>query len=131
MVKFILLIFLFTTACTGPADKQKPTPPNNAHAQKVADPSQTVWTGKINNTIPVRLVYTVHETLITGAITYLNTKNKSPLKVIGTIEEDGSIRLCEFEPDGNITGIITGTPAKPSLMVNGFHPKQEKNTPCT
>lgn len=65
------------------------------------------WAGTINKTIPVFLHFTFVDSIFIGELTYLNTKRKVPLFIIGSIEDDSSYRLLEFENSGNISGVIS------------------------
>ena len=68
------------------------------------------WAGTLNSKIPVFIHYQLDDKLIIGEITYLKTKDKLPIKLLGTIEEDKNYRLLEFDNKGNITGVIEGKP---------------------
>ncbi len=81
------------------------------------------WAGTLNGKTPVFIHYLLDSNLITGEITYLNTKDKLPIRLLGTIEDDKSYRLLEFEKDGNITGIITGLPTEKIFNGSWFSPK--------
>lgn len=70
--------------------------------------------------------YQLDSNLIMGEITYLNTKDKLPIKLFGTIEEDKNYRLLEFDKTGNITGIITGLPSGKIFNGSWFSPKTRK-----
>lgn len=84
------------------------------------------WTGSINGKTSVFIHYQIDGNIIAGEITYLNTKEKNPIKLLGTIEPDKSYRLLEFDKTGNITGIITGIPASNEFKGNWFSPKTRK-----
>ncbi len=85
------------------------------------------WFGTLNGKTPVFIHYSkLDSNLLAGEITYLNTKDKLPITLLGTIEEDKSFRLLEFEPSGNITGIITGTPSENTFTGSWFSPKTRK-----
>lgn len=84
------------------------------------------WEGQINNKLPIFIHYSFKENLVIGEITYLNTKNKTPIKLIGTIEDDKSLRLLEFDKKGNITGIITGKSSDDKFVGTWFSPKSRK-----
>lgn len=66
------------------------------------------WKGYLNGKIPVFLHYFIDGSLVVGEITYLNTKTKTPIPLLGEIESNGEYRLLEFEKDGTITGVILG-----------------------
>jgi hypothetical protein len=80
----------------------------------------------INGKIPVLLHYSIHDKLVVGAVSYLNTVGRTPITVLGDIDEEGSYRLLEFARDGNITGIITGTPSAQAFAGSWFSPKTDK-----
>jgi len=63
---------------------------------------------------------------VIGEITYLNTKDKIPIKLLGTIEPDKNYSLLEFDKSGNVTGIITGLPDESIFIGNLYSPKTEK-----
>lgn len=84
------------------------------------------WTGTVNGKTPVFLHYRLDSNLIIGEIIYLNTKNKLPITLLGTIEDDKSYRLLEFEKSGNITGVITGLPTSKIFNGSWFSPKTRK-----
>lgn len=96
----------------------------NLKAQNV---TELTWTGTLNDKIPISLSYSISDGVITGEIIYLNTKNKTPIKVIGTVEDDKSYRILEFEKDGNISGIITGKPTETVFIGDWFSPKSRKS----
>jgi hypothetical protein len=96
----------------------------NLNAQNLTELN---WTGKLNDKTPINLKYSISGEIIVGEITYLNTKNKIPIKIIGTIDEDKSYRILEFENNGNITGIITGKPNEKEFTGSWFSPKSKKS----
>jgi hypothetical protein len=91
-----------------------------------ANISDICWTGTLNGRTPVFLHYKTDGNLITGQITYLNTKDKLPITISGTIEDDKSYRLLEFEKSGNITGVITGLPTNNNFNGSWYSPKTRK-----
>jgi hypothetical protein len=106
---------------------------NNAAkaATTKGDSNSTIyWTGAINSTIPIVLEYTIEDSLIVGSITYTNTKDKKPIKIVGNIETDKSLRLLEFDPAGNITGIISGNSTETEFKGDWFSPKTRKELSC-
>ena len=123
-ISICLLIF----SCVRDAEKTKTRVAKKSLNNELAKDNGVHWTGTINNKIPVSLVYTLKDSLITGSITYLNTTKKEPIKIIGTLEE-GDYRLLEFEKSGNITGILSGTPTSDSFVGTWFSPKSRKDLP--
>src|SRR5688572_30410380 len=111
MIKNLLIIsVLLLCACKQKSKKETSAPPQvNDTIVSTASNDQS-WTGTINKEIPVFLHYAVEDDLIYGEITYLNTGTKPPVRIIGTIDSDSTYRMLEFEPTGNITGIISGRP---------------------
>jgi hypothetical protein len=88
--------------------------------------NEIYWTGTVNGKTPVFLHYKLDSNLIIGEITYLNTTDKLPIRLLGTIEDDKSYRLLEFEKSGNITGIMTGIPTGNIFNGSWFSPKTRK-----
>ena len=88
--------------------------------------NEICWEGQINNKLPIFIHYSLQENLVIGEITYLNTKSKTPIKLIGTIENDKSFRLLEFDKNGTVTGIITGKPNGDKFNGTWFSPKSRK-----
>lgn len=84
------------------------------------------WKGFLNEKTPVFIHYQIDGDIIVGEITYLNTKNKLPIPLIGTLEADHSYRILEFEKSGNITGVITGKPTAGTFKGTWFSPKTRK-----
>ncbi|WP_431243145.1 hypothetical protein ACQ9BO_26815 [Flavobacterium sp. P21] len=94
---------------------------------KAQNVTQLTWTGTLNNKIPISLSYSISKGIITGEIIYLDTKNKTPIKVIGSVKDDKSYRILEFEKSGNISGIITGKPTETEFVGDWFSPKSRKS----
>lgn len=84
------------------------------------------WAGTLNGKTPVFIHYQLDSNLIIGEITYLNTKDKVPITLLGTIEEDKTYRLLEFDSTGNITGVIEGKPAGDFFNGDWVSPKTKK-----
>ena len=132
MKSFTVLLLLTILACN---DQPKKT---SAPDKRVTDTSPVVstvnnqtgkeicWTGTINGKTPVFLHYKQDGNLLIGEINYLNTKNKLPIILAGTLEKDKSYRLLEFERSGNITGIITGSTTDTAFNGTWFSPKSSK-----
>ena len=113
-MKYLKFLFLILTAFYH----------QNINAQNITEVN---WSGTLNNKIPINLKYSISGEIITGEITYLKTKSKIPIKIIGTIEEDKSYRILEFENNGNISGIITGKPTEKDFSGSWFSPKSRKS----
>lgn len=84
------------------------------------------WKGFLNGKTPVFIHYQIDGDVIVGEITYLNTKNKVPITLLGTIDADNNYRILEFEKSGNITGVITGSPTEGVFKGSWFSPKTRK-----
>ncbi|MGE8553149.1 MAG: hypothetical protein ACN6OB_04305 [Chryseobacterium jejuense] len=84
------------------------------------------WKGFVNGKTPVFIHYQIDDNVIVGEITYLNTKNKLPITLLGTVEDDNNYRILEFEKSGNITGVITGKPSEGAFTGSWFSPKTRK-----
>ncbi len=129
-LSYILLLAMFS--CNNQHHKNSgtatltPAMPSDTITGKNQHSNNICWAGTLNGKIPVILHYNIDSNLIIGEITYLNTKDKLPITLLGTIEEDKSYRLLEFEKSGNITGIITGTPVANTFNGSWFSPKTRK-----
>jgi hypothetical protein len=93
--------------------------------------NEICWTGTLNGKTPVFIHYQLDSNLIIGEITYLNTKDKLPIKLLGTLEDDKSYRLLEFDNTGNITGVIEGKPTDKSFNGLWISPKTKKELAMT
>jgi hypothetical protein len=94
------------------AASAKPTTPIDI---KTHSGNEICWTGTLNGKTPIFIHYQLDNNLIIGEITYLNTEDKLPIRLLGTIEENKSYRLLEFDKTGNITGVIEGKPTEKSF----------------
>ncbi len=94
LIRNLFIILLFTIGVC------------NAQGKTLAVLKSYRWVGFINKKIPVELTYTISKDIISGEIRYLNTKGKTPVKIIGNVSSNEGYTLCEFEKDGNISGII-------------------------
>lgn len=132
MKKLICLAFILLFSC-----KSKQTNNNVKTEEVIAQPKietqiidkneqQFCWKGKLNSKTNIFLHYQIQDDLLFGEISYLDTREKTPIRIVGRIEEDSSIRLLEFNQKGNITGIITGLPKENELNGNWFSPKTKK-----
>jgi hypothetical protein len=83
-------------------------------------------TGTLNGRTPIFIHYQLDSNILIGEITYLNTKAHLPIRLLGTIEEDKSYRLLEFDKKGNISGIIVGKPTSTSFAGTWFSPTTRK-----
>lgn len=125
-----LLLLLFSCN-NSPADTLQTDQPDTTAAAvpqqgTVPVKSRICWKGTLNGKIEIMLQYDIEGKVVEGELVYLNTKGQKPIKIIGTVEEDKSLRLLEFEPSGNITGILTGTPTASTFEGNWFSPLTRK-----
>ncbi|WP_131368653.1 hypothetical protein [Chryseobacterium luteum] len=76
------------------------------HAQQKNTDANYSFSGLIDQKIPVELTVSVSKNVVLGNIRYVKTKDKKPIKIIGTLDSGNHYHLEEFENDGNISGII-------------------------
>ncbi len=137
MKRIYIPILLALAACTGQPPKdtatptadttQKPKATAPASPPAATNNNETNWMGQLNGKVPVFLHYSEQNNdIIAGEITYLNTKDKLPIRVFGSKDQDGNLRLLEFESSGNISGIITGKPDGKVFKGEWFSPKTRK-----
>jgi hypothetical protein len=67
------------------------------------------WKGNINSNIPIFIWAAIRDSLIQGEVTYIKAKNPAAIKLLGRIDKDGEIKICEYQKDGNITGVFVFT----------------------
>ncbi|GAB2777669.1 hypothetical protein GCM10027275_21060 [Rhabdobacter roseus] len=126
---FILLLSCHsqTETQTG-VEKEQPI----AEAEKTEQENyQVAWEGKINEKTAVFLHYQIQDEVVVGELTYVDTKEKVPIRIIGTTDEGGDFRLMEFDKTGNITGILTGTSSGEVFTGHWFSPKTRKEWTLT
>ncbi len=109
-------LFLFG-ACSGDSE----TPSNSELSEGVSSDSLALstssekdkiemkyahaWEGKLNGKIPVFFHYTIKDSVLSGEVTYMNTKAKKPIRIIGEILPNNFYHILEFDSKGMITGI--------------------------
>lgn len=131
MKHWIYLLFLTITSCNNQPQKFSSneildsTNLSSSHPQ-IKSNNDICWKGTLNDKTPIFIHYQRDSNLIIGEIIYLNTKDRLPITLLGTIEDDNSYRLLEFEKSGNITGIITGSPTNELFAGTWFSPKTRK-----
>lgn len=131
--KYLVYILLLTFISCNKRE-QKVTESGSAVPQQTIAQAKTEsktgkeisWKGFLNGKIPVFIHYQLDGNLIVGEIIYLNTKNKLPITLLGTIEDDKSYRILEFEKSGNITGVIIGSPTGNTFKGSWTSPKTKK-----
>ena len=132
MKHWIYIFSLTIISCNNPQQKinspdtTASDTPTTLTDNKMDNYREICWNGTINEKIPVFIHYQLDSNFIVGEITYLNTKDKLPITLLGTIEDDTTYRILEFEKSGNISGIITGRPTDKIFRGNWFSPKTRK-----
>ena len=61
---------------------------------------QICWTGTLRDKTPIFIHYQLVDNLIIGELTFLNKKDKLPVKLIGTIQENLNYDLLLFDETG-------------------------------
>lgn len=84
--------------------------PKLVPVEGVLNRTDVCWKGTINGKIPVFIHYQVDNNVLVGEITYLNTKKKQPIRLLGTIDKTNRYWLYEFDSTGNVTGAMDGIP---------------------
>lgn len=134
-IKYQYLVYILLStiiSCSKPEQKTKVSGPvapektKDSATVKRPEGKEVSWKGFLNGKVPVFIHYQLDGNVIVGEITYLNTKNRLPITLLGSIEDDNSYRILEFEKSGNITGIITGSPADGLFKGSWFSPKTRK-----
>lgn len=123
----IVLISFFVQDSFSSSNKSNTKSSTNLTESKAEQKKEICWTGTLNGKTPVFVHYQFDNEVIIGEIVYLNSKNKTPIKLVGTIQDwDKKYRLLEFDKTGNITGIIIGLPEKNKFSGSWFSPKTRK-----
>ena len=133
-MKYWTYIFLLIIiSCTNQQQKAKSSSTSSStKPTTLTDIKKEIcWTGTLNRKTPIFIHYQLDSNLIIGEITYLNTKDKLPIRLLGTIEEDKNYRLLEFDKTGNITGIISGLPTDKFFKGSWYSPKTNKELAMT
>lgn len=130
MKKLIYPLTILCFSCSNkPTEKvkvQETKIESKLNAKNSVEKNDICWIGTLDSKIPIFIHFQIVENLIFGEIVYLNTKDKKPIRIIGTIEEDRSYRILEFESNGNISGILTGLPKGNLFIGRWFSPKTRK-----
>jgi hypothetical protein len=132
MRNFIYVLTLTVFSCNNQqqkissSDSLPSTQPATTAALKSQSNQEICWTGTLNGKTPIFIHYQLDSIVIVGEITYLNTRDKQPIRLLGTVEEDKSYRLLEFDKTGNITGIIEGTPTEKEFNGSWVSPRTRK-----
>jgi len=132
-MKYRICILLLTViSCNDQQQKINNSDTTNASStivlqdKKNHSEKEICWTGTLNAKTVIFIHYQLDSNLIIGEITYLNTKDKLPIALLGTIEDDKSYRLLEFDKTGNITGVIEGKPTEKNFNGLWVSPKTKK-----
>lgn len=132
-MKYLQYIFLLTiVSCNNQQGKSRDSDTSVSKLSATDSPIEkemgnaTYWKGTINGRTPVFIHYRLDSGLIVGEITYLNTKARQPITLLGTVDSDRNYRMLEFEETGNITGIIYGHPTSKTFSGSWFSPKTRK-----
>jgi len=108
------------------SDNTPSTPSTATPGSKPQSDKEICWTGALNDKTPIFIHYKLDSNVIVGEITYLNTKDRSPIRLLGTIEDSKNYRLLEFDQTGNITGVIVGKPMEKAFNGIWVSPKKKK-----
>ena len=82
------------------------------------------YSGKLDGRIEVSLELHGLRDDVRGTITY--KKSAKPIMVLGTMNTDGTFYLREYQPDGNVTGVLSGTEKGKKLTGSWYAPGAEK-----
>ena len=93
---------------------------------KYRSDKEICWTGTLNDKTPIFIHYQLDSNLIIGEITFLKTKEKLPIRLLGTIEENKNYELLLFDKTGNITDIIKGLPTSENFNGSWYSFKEDK-----
>jgi hypothetical protein len=132
MKHWIYLVALTVISCNNQqqkinnSDHSTPGVSTTTPDPKTQTAKEICWNGYLNGKTPIFIHYKLDSNVIIGEITYLNTKDKLPIKLLGTIEDDKKYRLLEFDKTGNITGIIEGKPTEKNYNGIWVSPKSKK-----
>lgn len=63
------------------------------------------WVGQLDGRIPVFFHYTIKDSILSGEVTYLNTKSRTPIRILGEILPNNFYHILEFDKKAMITGI--------------------------
>ena len=131
MKHWTYILFLSLYSCNSQQQKNNSlntgsNSPSALTANQNNSRKEICWEGTLNGKTPIFIHYQLDSNLIIGEITYLNTKDKLPITLLGTIEEDKTYRLLEFDKNGNITGIIESKPTDKEFAGLWVSPTSEK-----
>jgi hypothetical protein len=111
MKHWTYLLILTIIACTNPQqnanrpDTLDSNPITTETDNEYSSDKEICWTGTLSDKTPIFIHYQLDSNLIIGELTFLNTKDKLPIKLIGTIQENLNYDLLLFDETGDITDI--------------------------
>jgi len=117
-----LLVFGLLLASLTPSSRPAAHPRPHRPATPPPTATDSCWNGYLGGKIPVLVHYQRDGDVLAGEITYLNTKAKTPIRLLGTVEADHTYRLLEFGKDGTITGVLVGRPAGGAFTGQWYSP---------
>jgi hypothetical protein len=111
---FVAVAVLFFTCCKSKSDSANTTQ-KTVDSTVVTTPAKAPaylegvykWSGTIKQTIPVFMWFVSRDGVLKGELTYLKTKKRLPIMVLGTISK-AEITIKEFQKNGDITGLFEG-----------------------
>lgn len=98
-MRYILFLFIFILLFESCVHSQQ-----NANIRN----GRLIYEGVINSNIPAFMYLKIEDSIVVGEIKYLKTRFKQAIKIIGYVDEDGSIKLNEFSKSDTISGIFFG-----------------------
>lgn len=127
-----IAILAILSACTN--QQQKANQPDTLDSipittesdSKSGNAKQICWTGTLSAKTPIFIHYQLVDNLIIGELTFLNTKDKLPVKLIGTIQENLNYDLLLFDETGYITDVLNGLPTSESFNGRWHSLKKDK-----
>ncbi len=84
----------------------------------------STYQGRLDGKIEASLVLHGLGDVVRGTITY--KKSGKPIMVLGHMNTDGTFFLRELQPDGNITGVMSGTEKSKKLTGTWYAPGTDK-----
>ena len=96
-----------------------------AVAAKSNDAIKYQGTAMIGSSVKATIWFEERDSIVSGAITY--AKGRLPILIRGVHERDGNYRILEFQKDGMVSGILTGTIKGTSFNGEWFSPESRKN----
>ena len=132
-MKYLTFLLLLTViACNNQQQKvNRPDtldsiPISTEKDNEYSSSKEICWTGTLSDKTPIFIHYQLDSNLIIGELTFLNTKDKLPIKLIGTIEENLNYNLLLFDNTGNITDVLNGLPTSESFNGKWHSLKNDK-----